>query len=383
MDHAKLSASGAKRWLLCHPSVRLEEEFIEETSSYAEEGTVAHALAELKLRLALGELTKTQYKNQLEEFKREHSTYYNEEMEEATTTYMEAVMELYAEAKSSCSDAMIMLEQRVDFSKWVPEGFGTSDVVIIADNIMHITDLKYGRGVKVSAEDNPQLKLYALGAFNEYAMLYDIGQVKMTIIQPRLDHISTSELVREDLIEWGDTYVKPRALLAYNGEGEFAPGEETCRFCRAKHVCKARAAQQLDLMKYELQSPDIFTDDEIAELLTKVGPFVEWAKDIADYAYKQATEKDVKFKGWKLVEGRSTRRYKDTLEVAKVLKAAGYDEALIYEKNLLSITAMEKAIGKKQFKELLSDHVIKPEGKPILTPESDKRSEMQSIKDAF
>ena len=377
MDHAKLSASGAKRWLLCHPSVRLEEEFLEETSSYAEEGTVAHALAELKLRLALGELTKMHYKKQLEEFKKEHSTYYNEEMEEATTTYMEAVMELYAEAKSSCSDAMIMLEQRVDFSKWVPEGFGTSDVVIIADNIMHITDLKYGRGVKVSAEDNPQLKLYALGAFNEYAMLYDIGQVKMTIIQPRLDHISTSELVIEDLIELGDTYVKPRALFAYNGEGEFAPGEETCRFCKAKHVCKARAAQQLDLMKYELQSPDIFTDDEIAELLTKVGPFVEWAKGIADYAYKQATEKDVKFKGWKLVEGRSTRRYKDTLEVAKVLKAAGYDEALIYEKNLLSITAMEKAIGKKQFKELLADHVIKPEGKPILT------SEIQSIKDAF
>lgn len=184
MDHAKLSASGAKRWLLCHPSVRLEEEFLDETSSYAEEGTVAHALAELKLRLALGGLTKTQYKKQLEEFKKEHSTYCNEEMEEATTTYMEAVMELYAEAKSSCSDAMIMLEQRVDFSKWVPEGFGTSDVVIIADNIMHITDLKYGRGVKVSAEDNPQLKLYALGAFNEYAMLYDIGQVKMTIIQP-------------------------------------------------------------------------------------------------------------------------------------------------------------------------------------------------------
>ncbi len=383
MDHAKLSASGAKRWLLCHPSVRLEEEFLEETSSYAEEGTVAHALAELKLRLALGELTKMHYKKQLEEFKKEHSTYYNEEMEEATTTYMEAVMELYAEAKSSCSDAMIMLEQRVDFSKWVPEGFGTSDVVIIADNIMHITDLKYGRGVKVSAEDNPQLKLYALGAFNEYAMLYDIGQVKMTIIQPRLDHISTSELVIEDLIEWGDTYVKPRALFAYNGEGEFAPGEETCRFCKAKHVCKARAAQQLDLMKYELQSPDIFTDDEIAELLTKVGPFVEWAKGIADYAYKQATEKDVKFKGWKLVEGRSTRRYKDTLEVAKVLKAAGYDEALIYEKNLLSITAMEKAIGKKQFKELLADHVIKPEGKPILTSESDKRPEIQSIEDAF
>lgn len=383
MDHAKLSASGAKRWLLCHPSVRLEEEFLEETSSYAEEGTAAHALAELKLRLALGELTKMQYKKQLEEFKKEHSTYYNEEMEEATTTYVEAVMELYEEAKSSCSDAMIMLEQRVDFSKWVPEGFGTSDVVIIADNIMHITDLKYGRGVKVSAEDNPQLKLYALGAFNEYAMLYDIGQVKMTIIQPRLDHISTSELVIEDLIEWGDTYVKPRALLAYNGEGEFAPGEETCRFCKAKHVCKARAAQQLDLMKYELQSPDIFTDDEIAELLTKVVPFVEWAKGIADYAYKQATEKDVKFKGWKLVEGRSTRRYKDTLEVAKVLKAAGYDEALIYEKNLLSITAMEKAIGKKQFKELLADHVIKPEGKPILTSESDKRPEIKSIKDAF
>lgn len=379
--HAKLSASGAKRWLFCQKSVSLEQEFPEETSSYAEEGTVAHELGELNLRLALGEITKAQHKKQLEILKK--SEYYNQEMEEAVAVYVDAVMELYGDVKASCSDAVIMLEQRVDFSEWVPKGFGTSDVVIIADNIMHIIDFKFGKGIKVSAEDNPQLKLYALGAYAEYSMLYDITQVKMTIIQPRLDHVSTSELVIEDLLEWGDTYVKPRAQLAYNGEGEFVPENDTCRFCKAKHVCKARATQQLDLMKYDLQSPDTFSNDEIAELLIKVGPFVEWAKDIADYAYKQATEKDVKFKGWKLVEGRSTRRYKDTLEVAKVLKAAGYDEALIYEKNLLSITAMEKAIGKKQFKELLADQVIKPGGKPILTSEEDKRPEIKSIKDAL
>ncbi|MEF9960974.1 MAG: DUF2800 domain-containing protein, partial [Niameybacter sp.] len=362
--HARLSASGAKRWLVCHPSVRLEEEFPEQSSSYAEEGTVAHSLGELHLRLALGELTKAQHKKQLNTLKKEHVTYYSQEMEEAVATYVEAVMELYLEAKSNCPDAMIMLEQRVDFSEWVPDGFGTGDVIIIADNSLHIADLKFGRGVKVDAEDNPQLKLYALGAFSEYAMLYDIAQVKMTIIQPRLDHISTSELVIEDLLEWADTYVKPRALLAYNGEGEFIPGEETCRFCKAKYVCRARGVQQLELMKHDLQSADTFSEDEIAELLTKVGPLVEWAKDIADYAYKQATENHVRYTGWKLIEGRSTRRYKDGLEVAKVLKQAGYEEAIIFEKNLLGITAMEKALGKKVFKELLEGLVEKPQGKP-------------------
>lgn len=379
--HAKLSASGAKRWLFCQKSVSLEQEFPEETSSYAQEGTVAHELGELNLHLALGEITKAQHKKQLEILKK--SEYYNQEMEEAIATYVDVVMELYAEAKSSCQDAIIMLEQRVDFSEWVPEGFGTSDVVIIADNIMHIIDLKFGRGVKVSAEDNPQLKLYALGAYSEYEMLYNISQVKMTIIQPRLDHISTSELVIEDLLEWADTFVKPRAEQAFNEEGQFSPGLETCRFCKAKHVCRARGQEQLELMKQEFQSPETYTNEEVGELLTKIGPFVEWAKDIADYAYQQATEKGIKFNGWKLVEGRSTRRYKDTLEVAKTLKAAGYDEALIYEKNLLSITAMEKALGKKQFKELLSDQVIRPQGKPMLTPEEDKRPEFQFIKDAF
>lgn len=378
--HAKLSASGAKRWLFCQKSVSLEQEFPEETSSYAEEGTVAHELGELHLRLALGDITKAQHKKQLEMLKK--SKYYNQEMEEVVSVYVDAVMELYAEAKSNCQDAVIMLEQRVDFSEWVTSGFGTSDVVIIADNVLHIADLKYGM-LKVSGEDNPQLKLYALGAYSEYEMLYNISQVKMTIIQPRLDHISTSELVIEDLLEWADTFVKPRAEQAFNGEGQFSPGFETCRFCKAKHVCRARGQEQLELMKHDLQSPETFSNDEIAELLTKVGPFVEWAKDITDYAYQQATEKGTKFSGWKLVEGRSTRRYKDTLEVAKTLKAAGYDEALIYEKNLLSITAMEKALGKKQFKELLSDQVIKPQGKPMLTPEEDKRPEFQFIKDAF
>ena len=263
--HAKLSASAAKRWLFCQKSVGLQNEFPDQTSSYAEEGTLAHELGELHLRLALGQITKAQHKKQLQAVKK--SEYYNQEMEEHIATYVEAVMELYGDVKASCSDAVVMLEQRVDFSSWVPEGFGTSDVVIIADNVLHIVDLKYGM-MKISAEDNPQLKLYALGTYSEYEMLYNISQIKMTIIQPRLDHISTSELVIEDLLEWGDTFVKPRADLAFNNEGVFAPGLETCRWCKAKQVCRARGDQQLELMKYELQSPETYSDDEIAELLS-------------------------------------------------------------------------------------------------------------------
>lgn len=266
----------------------------------------------------------------------------------------------------------------MDFSKWVPGGFGTSDVVIIADGVLHIIDLKGGQGVRVDAEDNPQLKLYALGAYEAFDMLYDIHQVKMIIIQPRLDHISSSELVIEDLLEWAENYVKPRAELAFNGEGDFVTGNH-CKFCKAKATCRARAKEQLDLMKYELQSPELFTDEELGELLTKVGKLVEWVKDISDYMYEQATEKGKHYEGWKLVEGRSTRKYSDTIAVAKALTTAGYDEALIYEKNLLTITAMEKALGKKVFNELIGHLIEKPTGKPVLTPVEDKRPEINTL----
>lgn len=380
--HARLSASGSKRWLSCTPSVRLEDEFPKQTSTYAEEGTYAHALAEIMLRKKLELISAKEYKKLANALQKQYEQYHNKELEDYVEAYTNTVLELYTEAKASTPDAIIALETRVDFSKWVPEGFGTGDVIIIADGILNVVDLKFGQGIRIDAEANPQLRLYALGAYEAFDMLYDIRQVRMTIIQPRLEHISSSELVIEDLLEWAETYVKPRAELAFNGEGDFVPGEH-CKFCKAKATCRARAKEQLDLMKYELQSPELFTDEELGELLTKVGKLVEWAKDISDYMYEQATEKGKHYEGWKLVEGRSTRRYTDTLAAAKALTTAGYDEALIYEKNLLTITAMEKALGKKVFNELIGHLIEKPVGKPVLTPLGDKRPEINSVKDAF
>lgn len=380
--HARLSASGSKRWLNCTPSVRLEDEFPEQTSPYAEEGTYAHALAEIMLRRKLELMSVKEYRKLANALQKQYEQYHNKELEAYVEAYTNTVLELYSEAKATTPDAIIALETRVDFSKWVPEGFGTGDVIIIADGVLNVVDLKFGQGIRIDAEDNPQLRLYALGAYEAFDMLYDIHQVRMTIIQPRLDHISSSELVIEDLLEWAETYVKPRAELAFNGEGDFVPGEH-CKFCKAKVTCRARAKEQLELMKYELQSPELFTDEELGELLTKVGKLVEWAKDISDYMYEQATVKGKHYEGWKLVEGRSTRKYTDTLAVAKTLTTAGYDEALIYEKNLLTITAMEKALGKKTFNELIGHLIEKPVGKPVLTPLGDKRPEINSVKDAF
>lgn len=384
-EHALLSASGAKRWLSCPPSVRLEEEFEEKPSTYAIEGTYAHSVAELKLRYSFDEINAEDYDRQKVKLQEQYPEYHNEELADYIEWYVNTVLEIFAEAKTRCSDAIIMLEQRVDFSEYVPGGFGTSDVVIIADQMLQVIDLKYGRGVKVDAEDNPQLKLYALGAYKEFEMLYNITQVKMTIIQPRLDHVVSSELVVEDLLEWAENEIRTKAELAFKGEGEFSAGSH-CHFCKAKQICKARADKNLELLKYEFKSPHLLEDDEIGPLLLKVGELIEWAKSITDYVYEQSTQYGKKYAGWKLVQGRSNRKYKDTIAVAKTLTDAGYDEALIYEKNLLGITAMEKLVGKKQFNELLKDLVVKPEGRPILVVESDNRPEfkpVQAIKDAF
>lgn len=380
--HALLSASGAKRWMNCTLSARLEEQLPDKVSIFAEEGTFMHQLGELQLNYYLHKLGRSEFINLLEKYK--ENKFYSTEVYEAVQMYVNLVIEQIDEAKSKTKDTIVSIEQQVDFSKWVIEGFGTSDVIIISDGILHVIDLKGGQGVRVNAEDNPQLRLYGLGAYEAYDMLYDIRQVRMTIIQPRLDHISTSELVIEDLLEWAENKVKPKALLAFNGEGAFKSGDH-CKFCKAKATCRARAKEQLELMKYEFQSPDLFTDEELGELLAKVGKLIDWAKDISDYMYAEAL-KGKCYEGWKLVEGRSTRKYTDTIDVAAALTTSGYDEALIYEKNLLTITAMEKAIGKKTFNELVGHLTHKPVGKPVLTPADDKRVEintLQCIKDSL
>lgn len=377
--HATLSASSAHRWMTCTPSARFEEQFVEERSQYAEEGTFAHRMAEIKLRQLAGEYTKRVRNTMLNGLKKDEL--YSQEMEDYVDGYVEIVTERFNAARARCKDAVLLLEQRLDFSDYVPEGFGTGDVVIISEPTMEVVDLKYGAGVPVSALGNPQTRLYGLGALSRYDLAYDIQTVRMTIVQPRLDSVSTEELSAEELYAWGKHSVAPQAELAIEGKGQFIPGEH-CRFCRGRIACRARAEYNLQLAQYDFAKPPELSDEDIAEILGKIDELVTWAGQVKDYALDQAVNHDKHWPGWKLVEGRSTRKYSDTDAVADRLVKAGYDEALLYTRQLLGITAMEKVIGKKTFAELLADLVIKPAGKPVLVPESDKRPAYNSAASA-
>lgn len=377
--HALLSASGAKRWLSCTPSARLEQQFREEESSYAAEGTFAHSLAELILRYNNGELTKQTFTRRYNKMKED--SFYNKELDDYVSDYTKMVWEIINETKASCPDALMLFEQRLDFSEYVPDGFGTCDVVIVADDVVNVIDLKYGKSIGVSAEDNPQLRLYSVGAYVEHSMLYDIQRVRMTIIQPRLDNVSIEELTAEELLVWAHNEVGPKAKLAIDGEGDFCVGDH-CRFCKARKTCRARAEYNLDLAKYEFADSELLSGDEIGEILKKADELARWVTDITGYALTQAL-KGEKFDGWKLVEGLSRRKYMDKEQVAATLMTAGYHLKDIYKpEELIGITDMTKLLGKKQFEELLSDLVVKPEGKPTLVPETDKRPELNSVEKA-
>jgi len=373
--HAILSASGAHRWLNCTPSAKLEQQMPEEKSEYAAEGSFAHKLAEHHLSYQLAKIGGAKYEKQLKKLKT--NDFYCQEMEDHVNTYVDFAIERINEAYSKSKDAVVLLEQKIDFSPWVPEGFGTGDLIIIADKTLEVIDLKYGKGVPISAENNPQMRLYGLGAFNEFDMLYDIKNVAMTIVQPRLDNVSTEELEYSELLAWGNDYVKPLADLAFNGGGEFMAGDH-CRFCKAKATCRARAEKNMELAKYDFQDPPLLSHDEVADILFKADELKSWAGDVQTYALDQAEKHGVKFPGWKLVEGRSNRKYLDEEKVAETLTGAGYKEDDLYTRVLKGITAMEKFVGKKKFTELLKDLVIKPAGKPTLVPESDKRPEINS-----
>lgn len=374
--HAVLSASGAYRWLACPPSARLEEQFEETTSTYAEEGTLAHGIAEQKLRFLLKQISAQDYAQALQIF--EKNEFYSASMLDYIETYASIVMKKVNEAKARSADAIVLLEQKLDFSDWVPEGFGTGDVVIISDGVLEIIDLKYGKGVPVAAEDNAQMRLYALGALATFDSLYDIKIIRMTIVQPRLDSVSSDEITAEMLYWWADTELIKRAQLAWEGKGEFQAGEH-CQFCRARFNCRARAEANLELAKMDFRKPELLTDEEIGKVLKQADELKAWVSDVFDYALVQARDHGKKFRGWKLVEGRSVRKYADEEAVAKTLLEAGYKEEQIYEKKLWGITAMEKLLGKTKFGELLKGLVVKPAGKPTLVPESDKRPEINSI----
>ena len=361
-DHAVLSASGAHRWLNCLPSARLELEFVNNESSAAAEGTAAHALCEHKLNKALHMRSK-----------RPVSVYNSDEMEEHSDAYVEFVMEQLEQAKQTCTDPLILIEQRLDFSCYVPQGFGTGDCIIIADKKLHIIDFKYGMGVLVDAVDNPQMKLYALGALEIYDSLYDIEEVSMTIFQPRRENVSTWTIRVEDLKAWAEKELKPKAKKAYDGEGEYLPGE-WCTFCRAAVKCRARAEEKLKLAQSEFKLPPLLTDSEIEEVLSKLSDLTKWANEIIAYATDAAVNHGKEWHGFKVVEGRSVRKFKDEDAVAEVAKANGYKD--IFRQSLITITEMEKLMGKAKFEKILGDLIYKPPGKPTLVPLTDKRPAM-------
>lgn len=378
--HARLSASGAYRWMACPGSVKLEAGLPERSSSYAEEGSFAHSVAELMLRYNNNEMTKAAYTRRLNKLKEDK--WYSPELEGCITDYTVRVWEEMNAVRRECPDAQILFEQRLDFSAYVPGGFGTGDVVIIAEPALHVIDLKYGQGVPVSAEENPQLKLYALGALEEYGDLYDIRRVVTTIVQPRLDSITTYGYTAEDLAAWGRDVAAPKAAEALQDGAPFCPGHH-CQFCRAKALCRARAEENQKLAALDFTNPPLLSEEEIAGVLAQAEQLASWAKDVQEYAFEEAL-KGKKWTGWKLVEGRSIRKYTDEAEAAKALLEAGQSEERIYKpKALLGITDMTKLLGRKQFEEILSGYIKKPAGKPVLVPESDKRPEWNSAEEDF
>ena len=357
--HAILSASGSHRWLNCTPSARLELEFENTTSEAAREGTAAHALCEHKLKKFLKKRSK-----------RPVSDYNSDEMEECTDAYAEFVMEQYEEAKKYCKDPVILIEQKLDFSCYVPEGFGTGDCIIISDDKLHIIDFKYGQGILVEAEHNPQMMLYALGALEIYDALYDIKEISMTIFQPRRENVSTWTISIEELKVWAEEELKPKAQMAYEGKGEYLPGE-WCTFCKAAVKCRARAEEKMKLARMEFKMPSLLTDAEIEEVLTVLPDLTKWANEITAYATEAAIHHGKEWNGFKVVEGRSNRKYRDEQLVAEAAKEHGYTD--IYRQSLIPMTEMQKLMGKSTFEDILGALIYKPPGKPTLVPNMDKR----------
>ena len=341
----------------------------DEPSPYAQEGTDCHELCAYLVEKALGKTVQDPT---------EHLSYYSAEMQNCAEEYCAYVLEQLEAAKKYCADPMVFIEQRLDFSRWVENGFGTGDCIIVADQVLQIIDYKHGLGVLVEAEGNSQMMCYALGALEAFDGIYDIEEVSMTIFQPRRDNISTCSLKRKDLLEWADMVLAPTAALAYEGKGEFKAGDH-CQFCKAKAICRKRAEHNLEMARYDFAMPDTLDEIEIAAILPRIDQLIAWGNDLKDYALFKA-QSGTHYEGFKVVEGKSNRKYTDEEKVAKTVTDAGYDP---YEKKLLGITAMSSLLGKKKFEELLGSLVYKPPGKPALVPESDKRPAINTAAEDF
>ena len=365
--HARLNASSSHRWMMCPPSVKLSEQFEDKPSPYAEEGTFLHELCELKLHRYLGDMTSDLIEQQYAEHR--DNDFYSDEAESVTDEYVAFCIETIEAVRSSCPDPLIMVEHRLDYSEYVPEGYGTGDLVIVADGVIEVIDFKGGRGVRVEAQRNSQLMLYGLGALLEFDPLYDIRSVRMTIVQPRLSNTSAYEIAADDLIRWAETEVRPKARLAYEGRGEFCAGE-WCRFCKARYTCRKRSEYHMRLAERDFRQPDLLSDEEIADILPVAESLNSWVQDLLSYATQEAVG-GKNWPGYKLVAGRSVRRYTSEAEVIKAATEAGYTD--IYKTTLLGVGDLEKRMGRKRFSEVLGRYIIKPTGAPTLVPESDPR----------
>jgi conserved hypothetical protein len=374
MAHAVLSASGSKRWLSCPPSARLERKFPDRAGEAAQEGTLAHALAEARIRYWLGEVSNAKATELMTRIKRD--PLYSPEMKGYVSEYVDLCIE-----KINAAQGVALVEERLDFSRWVRNGFGTGDMVIIGDGVLEIVDLKYGKGVPVSAEGNTQMQLYALGAIEQYGYIYDFTHVRMSIFQPRNGGLSTQLMSVDDLLAWGES-IKPIAELAYAGKGDFKAGDH-CRFCRAAAQCKALSEYNMEIAKLEFRDADLLTDDEVSFVLERVDGLVRYAEKVKTHALEEAL-KGHRWPGFKVVEGRSNRKITDEAKAVKLLRGAGYADDVIYKPlEMQTITALEKLVTKKKFGELLGSVIEKPPGKPTLVPEDDKRPEYDPVQSEF
>lgn len=375
--HARLSASGSKKWINCPASVSMEEKFPDSTSDFAKEGTLAHSLGELKIRYALNQLSRVAYHKEQDTLK------VDKDMQDYTDGYRDFVVERYNAVKALTADALLFVEHRVDFSDYVPDGFGTCDALIVGNEILEIVDLKYGKGVKVTAQENSQLMLYALGALAENDWIYSIKNIRMSIYQPRLDNIDTYEMKARDLYKWGE-WVSMRADIACS-KNPFCYAGKHCDegFCKARPVCRAYSDEKQRLAYLDFKPPNELTDEEIAEVLDAAESLSKWAKTVSDYALDRAINHGVRYHGFKLVEGRSNRTYIDeNAVVSKVLKETDLTEDDIIVKKVKGITDMEKLLGKRQFGTILNELVVKPQGKPTLVHAEDKRPELNTVSQA-
>ena len=375
--HARLNASSSHRWMMCPPSVKLSEQFEDKPSSYAEEGTFLHELCELKLHRYLGDMDPALIELQYAEHR--DNDFYSDEAETVTDEYVDFCIETIEAVRLSCPDPLIMVEHRLDYSDYVPDGFGTGDLIIVADGVLEVIDFKGGRGVRVEATRNSQLMLYGLGALLEFDPLYDIHQVRMTIVQPRLSNLSSFEMEADDLIRWAETEVRPKAMLAYEGKGEFCAGE-WCRFCKARYTCRKRSEYHMSLAARDFKEPDLLSDEEIADILPVAESLNSWVQDLLAYATQEAVIGKT-WPGYKLVAGRSIRKYTSEAEVIKAATEAGYTD--IYKTSLLGVGDLEKRMGKKAFNEVLGKYIVKPVGAPTLVPETDPRKPYANAASVF